>query len=62
MKNKSVLRMKKRCNISWRKTVKWHRDNRAQHFNARRKHYERLLYRAYHLILNNEDSDDEEEY
>ena len=54
--------MKKNCNIAWRKTVKWHRDNRAQHFNARGKHYERLLYRAYHLILNNEDSDDEEEY
>ena len=62
MRNKSDLRVKKDCKITWRKRRKWHQSDRARHFNAKGKHYERLLDRAYHLIFNKEDSDDEEEY
>lgn len=61
MKNKSDLKMKKEYKIDWENRRKWHRDNRAQHFNAKGKHYERLIYRAYYLLSNKEYSDDEEE-
>lgn len=62
MRNKSALKMKKECKIAWKHRCKWHKNNRARYFNAKGKHYERLLYRAYDLISNKENSDDEEEY
>lgn len=60
MRNKTDLRMKKEYKIDWENRRKWHRNNRAQKFQALGNHRERLQVRASTLIYDKGDKDEEE--
>lgn len=60
MRNKSDLRMKKEYKIDWKNRRKWHRDNRAQKFQALGNRRERLRTCAAILIYDRDDNDEEE--